>query len=236
MNCPKTTLAGGLLLLAAITFWVSWFLMPDQGTTDTFHILSIVKESREAVFLSVVIQIVSSVLYVPALLLVSQATIPQKHVTLAGLILLSIGAMGMCADAFFHLLAYFMTDPAVLIQADVVMVMDFMQSQGIVFLLPLLLPFFIGSLVLAIGLQQQNLISKNPQLIFIAAFVAGICGPVIVNSFFADGRPVLVLTILGLFAIGQMLIGWELTIKSSKAKKNSPIQSAIKTADQFIAG
>lgn len=236
MNCPKATLTGYLLILAATTFWISWFLMPDQGTADTFHILTIVKESREAVFFSVMIQIISSVLYLAALFLLAQTTSPQRNITLTGFVLLGIGAMGMCADAFFHLLAYFMTDPAVNIQEDVVMVMQFMQTQGIAFLLPLLLPFFIGSLVLAIGLHHQTVVSKIPQLIFIAAFLVGITGAVIVNKFLGYGKPVLVLTILGLFAFGQILIGWELMIKSAKVKKNTHLPPALQAADQVIAG
>nr|WP_231384508.1 hypothetical protein [Leptospira alstonii] len=42
---------------------MSWFLMPDPGTTDSAHILEIVKKSRMSVFSSVIVQIVSSVLY-----------------------------------------------------------------------------------------------------------------------------------------------------------------------------
>lgn len=236
MSRSQTTLAGWLLILAAITFWISWFLMPDQGTADTYHILTIVKESREAVFLSVIIQILSSVLYLPALFLIAQEAHPQKRTTLAGLILLSIGAMGMCADAFFHLLAYFMTDPLISIQEDVVMVMQFMQTQGIVFLIPLLLPFFIGSLVLAIGLQQQAIISKIPQAVFIVAFVTAISGAIIVNKFLGYGRPFLALTILGLFATGQLLIGQELLTKSAKAKKNQRQQSGSTAASPATAG
>lgn len=232
MRSPIAILAGGLLMLAAATFWISWFLMPDQGTADTLHILSIVKESREAVYSSVIIQIISSVLYLPALFLLTQAAVPQKHATLAGLVLLGVGAMGMCADAFFHLLAYFMTDPAVNIQEDVVMVMNFMQSQGIVFLAPLLLAFFVGSLVLGIGLHKQAVISKIPQLIFVAAFVLGIAGGVVVNKFLGYGRPVLVLSILGLFAIGQALIGFELMMKQER--KNIPRKTGIKEGEQFI--
>jgi hypothetical protein len=125
-------LAGFLLIMAAVTFWISWFLMPDQGTADTLHILQIVKASRESVFYSIVVQIFSSVLYVPALFLISQGIIANK-ITLTGIVLLAVGAMGMCADAFFHLLAYFMTDVSVNLQEDVVIVMNFMQTKGILF-------------------------------------------------------------------------------------------------------
>src|SRR5215510_3256106 len=102
----QKTLTGYLLILAAISFWLSWFLMPDPGTTDTRHILEIVKQSRASVLCSVVVQILSSILYIAALFLLVRVSVPKKA-TMVGFILLGIGALGLCADAFFHLLAFF---------------------------------------------------------------------------------------------------------------------------------
>jgi len=178
----QTISTGWLLILATITFWISWFLMPDPGTTDTNHILTIVKQARLSVLCSVIIQIVSSVLYVVALFSLAQLSFPQKKITLTGIALFGIGSMGLCADAFFHLLAYFMTDDSVNIQQDVVRVMNFMQTTGVVFLIPLLLPLFIGSLVLAIGLRKQAAISRTPTIIFITSFSIGIIGAIVANS------------------------------------------------------
>ncbi len=203
-------LTGLLLIFSALTFWLSWFLMPDQGTADTLHILTIVKQNRSSVFYSVIIQIISSVMYIPALFLLSKLISQLKTITLTGMVLLAIGAMGMCADAFFHLLAYFMTDNSINIQADVVKVMGFMQTQGIIFLAPLLLPFFIGSLILSIGLNKQRYVSRLPQSIFILAFVTGILGMITINKFLGFGRPTLVLSVLGLFATGQIITGFEI--------------------------
>src|SRR5262245_4240287 len=125
MNKQKK-LTGYLLILAAITFWISWFLMPDPGTTDTQYILKAVKEARMSVLCSVIIQIISSVLYVIVLFKIAQWIHPLKKIILSGLVLFCVGAMGLCADAFFHLLAFFMTDSSVNIQQDVVQVMEFM--------------------------------------------------------------------------------------------------------------
>src|SRR5689334_318733 len=122
----QKNLAGYLLILAAITFWISWFLMPDPGTTDTNHILAIVKQARTSVFCSVIIQIVSSVLYVLALFSLTYFNTFQKKIIFIGISLLGIGAMGLSSDAFFHLLAFFMTDDSVNIQQDVLRVMNFM--------------------------------------------------------------------------------------------------------------
>ena len=69
----QANLTGLLLILSAVTFWISWFLMPDPGTVDTIHILNIVKENRMAVLCSVIIQIVSSMLYVVSAIFLSPA-------------------------------------------------------------------------------------------------------------------------------------------------------------------
>lgn len=196
-------------MMAAFTFWLSWFLMPDPGTTDAAHILQIVKQARTGVLSSVITQIISSILFAIALCLLSQHFLPQKKITFTGIVLLNIGAMGLCADAFFHLLAYYMTDSTVHIQEDVVRVMAFMQTGGVMFLIPLLLPFFIGTLLLTIGLNKQRVISKRPLLIMIAGFVlAPIIG--IVSVYLLDHHSNLVsLTLLGGVALAQAWMGFE---------------------------
>ena len=205
----QNKVTGYLLILAALTFWISWFLMPDPGTTDTTHILAIVKASRTSVLCSVIIQIISSVLYVVAVFGLTRYYFPWKKIKLSGIVLLGIGAMGLCADAFFHLLAFFMTDSAVNIQQDVVRVMEFMQTVGVVFLIPLLLPLFIGSLVLAINMKKQSMISKSSTVMFIVAFIFGILGGIMTNAFHFT-IPGLSLIMLGVFAAGQAVIGLEL--------------------------
>lgn len=80
MSTQKNT-AGYLLAFAGATFWISWFLMPDPGTTDSGHILEIVKQSRVSVLSSVLLQIASSVLYAIALFSMAQLFLPQKKVT-----------------------------------------------------------------------------------------------------------------------------------------------------------
>lgn len=201
--------AGYLLIMAAFTFWLSWFLMPDPGTTDAAHILQIVKQARTGVLSSVTTQIISSMLFVIALCLLTQHLRSQKKITFTGIVLLNIGAMGMCADAFFHLLAYYMTDSTVHVQEDVVRVMAFMQTGGVMFLIPLLLPFFIGTVLLTIGLRKQRVISKRPIWIMIAGFaLAPVIGFVALYLF--DYHSNLVsLTILGAVALAQAWMGFE---------------------------
>lgn len=74
----QTFWTGILLIFAAITFWISWFLMPDPGTTDTRHILEIVKVSRNFVWYSAITQIVSSVSYMIVLFSLADLITPQK--------------------------------------------------------------------------------------------------------------------------------------------------------------
>lgn len=213
----KTILAGYLFSLAAITFWISWYLMPDPGTTDTLHILKIVKEQRTSVFNSVAVQIISSLLYLTALFLLLQKGFDKKKINLGGVILLGIGAMGLCADAFFHLLAYYMTDASVTIQQDIVTVMNFMQTDALVFLVPLLLPLFFGSLALSINLSRQQIISKTSAWIIGIAFIIGIVNAIANKAGLIDaGIPMVV--ILGVFAIGQTVAGLELMSFSKRLK------------------
>jgi hypothetical protein len=205
----QTIIAGSLFILAAITFIISWYLMPDPGTTDTMHILKIVKEERVSVLSSIIVQIISSVLYISALLVLMQPGLTKKRISIAGTILLGIGALGLCADAFFHLLAYYMTDTSVNIQQDVVTVMNFMQTEALAFLVPLLLPLFIGSLVLSFNLAKLEIISKKSAWYISTAFLIGIISAIAANTGLYNGA-IPVMTILGVFAIGQMIAGFEL--------------------------
>jgi len=217
----KTNITTGcLLIIASIGFFISWFLMPDPGTTNTTHILSIVKQVRMNVMASIIIQITISVIYLIALFFLARIRFRKKGSTLLGIVLLAVGVSGLCSDAFFHLLAYFMTDDSVTIQQDVIRVMDFMQTTGVAFLLPILLPFFIGSLVLAISLKKQGMITKASSFMIIAAFSIGILSALAEKTHACEPAPLIVT--LGLFAIGQAFIGFDL-IKSSYSMRSAAL-------------
>jgi len=62
--------------------------------------------------------------------------------------LLLVGAMGSAADAVFHLFAYEMTAPGAPSEA-LLPVMARMQGPGLVWILPLILSFFVGTGLLA---------------------------------------------------------------------------------------
>src|SRR5262245_34924185 len=103
---------GFLFIVAAALFWLSWLLMPGVGVTDAAQIFELVARQRSSVMLSVVTQLLSAALYVPALLGTSWAV---GHTSDSGVQwgagLLLLGAMGSAIDAVFHLLAYAMTKP-----------------------------------------------------------------------------------------------------------------------------
>jgi hypothetical protein len=210
---------GYLLIYAAASFWISWFLMPDPGTTDAAHILAIVKEARTAVLWSMLIQITSAVSYLAALFLLVQTSSPQRT-AMAGIVLFGVGAMGLCADAFFHLLAYEMTSDTVAIGDNVIRVMHLMQTEGVVILIPILLPFFAGGLVLAIGLGNQAATSRSPAYVLAAAFLVGIL-------LGYQGRLV-TLTSLALFSVGHAMIGVELAF-------SRPLLAPAPARDRVIA-
>ena len=207
MNKSKV-FAGSLLICGAIGFFVSWSLMPDPGTTDTAHILDVVKQSRSDVINSVIIQIITSVIYIAALFMLTQISFQLNKLSLVGICLVGVGVLGLCSDAFFHLLAWFMTDDSVNTQKDVVRVMEFMQTDGVRFLIPILLPFFFGGLILAIGLKRQRLVSRLSAYVITLAFLVAVIMVIATKTHVYNG-PVPILFILGIFAIGHAIMGFE---------------------------
>ncbi len=219
-------LAGTLWIAAAVTFWLSWFLMPDPGTTDTEHILQMVKQSRNAVLASVIVQIFSSVLFIFALFALAKTVFSLKKIYLTGIALVGVGAMGFCADAFFHLLAWYMTDSSVTIQKDVVQVMEFMQTSALNFLIPLLLPFFAGTLLLANSLRRTGITSGLPVILLSIVIIAGPAAIIIANKVFGYSGPWMSQVPIGIFAAALVLLGIEL-IRSGRQQQESFIVSGI---------
>ena len=148
--------AGMTWIGAAAFFWIAWLLMPGVGVTDPERIFALVASQRSSVAYSVVVQLVSAVLYVPALLgMISRTGLGHKPGMRAGTSLLLIGAMGSAADAVLHLLAYAMTGPN--LEGDaLVRVMAFMQGPGLRLLAPMIACYFVGGAWLSIALARAE--------------------------------------------------------------------------------
>jgi hypothetical protein len=131
------------LVLAASAFWIAWLLMPGVGVTDAGRIFELVGRHRAQVLASSVLQLASAACYAPALVALAPGTARAPGLRLAATWLL-VGAMGSAADAVFHLFAYEMTAPGAP-QAALLPVMARMQGPGLVWILPLVACFFLGT-------------------------------------------------------------------------------------------
>jgi hypothetical protein len=165
--------AGAALVAAAALFWISWILMPGVGVTDARRIFELVSAQRPLAAASVVVQLVSAVLYVPPLLgVVARPDLGTRRDVQWGAGLWLVGATGSAADAVLHLLAYAMTAPG-LDPAPLVPVMEFMQGPGLLLLAPLLAAFFVGGAWLSVSLGRAGVVSRwNPALHGLALVVA----------------------------------------------------------------
>jgi hypothetical protein len=208
--------AGSAMIFAATTFWLAWVLMPDAGTNDAGHILAAVGANRLAVRWSVVVQLVSSAAFVPAVVLVRTAS----RRGLIGACLVLVGAMGMAADAVFHLAAYYMTAGGVPAGA-VLEPMRLMQTDGLVFLIVLLLPFLFGGWVFASGLRREGMASRWPGRFFAVAFLFAPGGAAVVMST-GEGRHLVVIGFLGLIALGYARLGYDQLVAPSCIPRPEP--------------
>ena len=197
---------GGWLVAAAVLFWISWSLMPGVGVTDTRQILERVALQRDAVWFSVVLQLISAACFAPPLLALARIGHARGSRALSvGAMLLTIGAMASAADAIYHLLAYYMTAPG-MDQGALVPLMEKMQGPGLAILAPMLLAFFIGAATLAVGAARAGIVPAwNPWLHALAVGVA-LSAPL-----WAKGNPAAAravgLTVLGLISLSLAGIG-----------------------------
>jgi hypothetical protein len=197
---------GGWLVAAAGLFWVSWLLMPGVGVTDAGQIFELVASRRPLVSASVVIQLVSAMLYAPAMVgVVSKPQIGRDRHACWGAGLLLVGAMGSAADAVLHLLAYAMTAPGVA-PAPMIPVMTFMQGPGLIVLAPMIASFFAGGWVLAAALSRMAVVSRWNARMHGLAFVTAAAGGLLVTSGLVPSR-IVGLTFLAMVSAAQAWTG-----------------------------
>ena len=202
--------AGLLLITAAALFWLSWLLMPGVGVTDAAQIFELVARKRWSVMLSVITQLLSAALYIPALLGISWGTDQTSNSGVRwGSGLLLLGAIGSAIDAVFHLVAYAMTMPG-LEPSSLLKVMAFLQGPGLRLVAPFILGFFVGGVFLSIALAKSGAVSKASAYLYPMALGIAVVGGAAASAGILPSR-VVGLSVLGAVSISQVLIGFELS-------------------------
>lgn len=197
------------LIGGALLFWLSWYLMPQPGTTEAAYILAAVARQRGSVLASAILQTLLAVALVPAALLAVRLK-PARGARLLyiGAALLLVGAVGHGADAVYHQIAYEMTAPGSQ-RSAMLPVMTRMQTEDVRLLIPLMLAFFAGAVCLAVGLVRARwAASWLWQLYVLAGLVAG-GGRLAVAAGTLDARPVS-LAVLGIVSVAMGATGWTL--------------------------
>jgi hypothetical protein len=208
--------AGAALVLAAALFWLAWLLMPGVGITDAAGILELVGQHAARVRASVAAQLVSAALYAPALVgIVAIRRLRRVLAVRIGAILLAIGAMGSAADAVFHLLAAEMVAPGV-DRAAMLPVMARMQGAGLLYIAPLILCFFAGSALLALGFARAGAAPRACAWLLAAALVLAVVGGPLASGN-PDAARAVGLAVLGLVSASQAWLGLALGRKSPAA-------------------
>ncbi|MGH2897081.1 MAG: hypothetical protein ACRDMZ_00280 [Solirubrobacteraceae bacterium] len=198
---------GGVCLVgAAVTFWLTWFLMPMPGTTDVVFILAQVGATPERVWWSVAAQLVSSALFVPGLLAFAAAPeLRGSPLAFVSASLAGIGATGFAADAIYHLLAYEMTRPEIARDA-MVPVMTRFQSQDLVFVAPQLLLLLLGFLLLSVCAARARLVPRTNPGLYLAALVLALGGGLLAGAI-PQGRRAVALGVLALISLSVSWVG-----------------------------
>ena len=209
-----TRWTGAFLMLAAVSFWLSWALMPGVGVTDAERILALVSGQPQSVLVSSTLQLLSAALFALSIPGLARLLPPSRSKWAAvGTTLLAIGACGDAADAIFHQIAYEMVGPNAE-RAQMVPVFQRMQSFDLLFLLPMIAAFFGGCIALAVGMAREKIASYwNPRLYALALCVAVIGGPM-ASTIGLTGRAI-GLTVLGLLSVSVAWMGVALLRKSS---------------------
>jgi len=205
-NLIHTTQGGYALSAAAFLFWLAWLLMPGVGVTDAREIFQLVGSQRSAVLLSVVLQLLSAVLYVPAVIdIVSD----RKLCKVPGLRfwsgVLLVGAIGSAADAVEHMLAYAMTGRG-LDTDSFVPLMAFMQGPGLWILAPMIVCFFAGGAGLAIVLARAGAVSSWNGWLHGVALLIGVLGAAVASAGILNSR-VVGLAVLSAVSAAQIWTG-----------------------------
>jgi hypothetical protein len=209
------------LIAAAASFWFAWLLMPGVGVTDAGEIFALVGSQRGLVAASVLVQLSSAVLYVPAMVgILSQRKLAAARGVRGAAALLLIGAMGSAADAVLHLLAFAMTAPGVDTHA-MTPVMMFMQGPGLILLAPILSCFFAGGIRLSIALGRAGFAPKHTSWLHYAGLVVVLLGAALASKGLVPARVVGWL-FLGCVSAAQAWVGLALYRNAGSRPESTP--------------
>ncbi|HEY9839815.1 MAG TPA: hypothetical protein V6D23_05100 [Candidatus Obscuribacterales bacterium] len=207
-----TRASGLILMLAGLSFWLGWALMPDAGTNDPAHILRLVAAHRQGVWWSVVTHLLSSLAFVIAVVgLQTERRCARSKTTRVGATLVLMGAMGVCMDAFFHLVAYYMTAASVA-PAGVLEPMRLLQTQGILFLVPLLLALIVGGTVYSAGFYHIDATSPWSKRVFLAGLAWALIGGLIAART-GMGRQLVSQGLITFIALAYCWLGYEVLLR-----------------------
>jgi hypothetical protein len=214
----KTT--GTWLVLASIGFWLSWWLMPGVGVTDTATIFALVGAHRSSVYASVILQLLSAAAYAPAIvgLLVADAGRGPRALRL-GCGLLAAGAMGSAADAIFHLVAFEMTAPGIGL-GEMGVVMRKLQGPDLVLILPFVLAFFAGHGAVVWAHRRHDAVARSAAWLLASLPAIAVVGALARGAGVVDGR-VVGLAVLGALSGSLALVGISLARGGSAASMRS---------------
>jgi hypothetical protein len=123
--------------------------MPDAATNDAAHILEAVTTARAAVHASAILQLAGAALVVAGLAVEAG----ESRGTQLGAVAMLVGGAGMAADAVYHQLAFEMAAPEV-VRAAVLPIMTKMQTEDLRPLIPMLLLFPVGAVMM--GAQRRR--------------------------------------------------------------------------------
>ncbi len=179
--------------------------MPLPGTTDVAFILEQVGLTPDRVYWSVVIQLLSSALFVPALVgLCSVTPLRGSGHGFAAATLFGVGVTGLAADAIYHLVAYEMVLPGVSREA-MVPVMTRLQGPDLVLVAPQLVALLGGGAYLAWSAARAGAARWAPRLMALA-LAAAVAGGACVRVFGLERRFVAV-TVLALWSLAVAELG-----------------------------
>jgi hypothetical protein len=169
----------------------------------------LVARKRSFVMLSVVAQLLSAALYIPALLGISSASSHASDSKVRwGTGLLLLGAMGSAVDAVFHLLAYAMTMPD-LERTSLLQVMAFMQGPGLRLVAPFITSFFVGGVWLSVALKKKRSVSRASVYVYLIALGIALPGAAAASAGIISSRAVGLL-VLAAVSMAQSCLGFEL--------------------------